>query len=282
MNSVYSFVESERINSRFRIGTVTPVRMEVLHAKDVRLIASGREYIHSVFHLQDLSATIVVRSTIDEESLPQFVYRGGAVGVVPIIKNPYIEKCRALGMLFRHDREKFYEIACEVLMEASVEEKYVIYREFATELEAAPAHLLSAILGSIGPYLKTFRRANKREQVVRLGTRLRANWVDPDLRLLLACLISDFRPEDIVDCVEMETNKSFPTVVDNWVEKLVGSKNISECEILALKCMLNGLDTVKDRNIVGKCMDMADSALCRLFLAKYRAMDGAGEFSTTK
>jgi hypothetical protein len=47
---------------------------ELLNVGDVQEIQAGRQYIHSLFHLDQPSATIVIRTEKSPLYLPQFAY----------------------------------------------------------------------------------------------------------------------------------------------------------------------------------------------------------------
>jgi hypothetical protein len=74
INSEYKFRLRERINSRFLIGDVEFKSAELLTVGERRPIFPGNALIHSVFHLDRPSVTVVIRTNSDPEANPQYEY----------------------------------------------------------------------------------------------------------------------------------------------------------------------------------------------------------------
>lgn len=275
INSVYRFTEWERINSRFRIGTVIPVLLERLRVGDIRTINAGRSYIHSVFHIAEISGTVVVRSTLEEDALPQMVYRGGLFAVEPGLDGPYEEKIRAMAILLRYDRPEFYHALKELIGVASLEEKYVLHRHFASEWEEAPPAWREDARRNMGKYWGLFRQAARREGVIHAVTALRGRWVKLELRCLLVCLVSDFGRDAIVELMEKEWDRPFADVLDIWHSALVHDQGLADCEVSLIECMLGRPKALAGlANSVEACKHIIDSDIYRLFLLKQERLDG--------
>ena len=76
-SSIHSWYEFERdtaINEYTEIGTINLKVCELLNIGDVQEIRPGRQYIHSLFHLDQPSVTIVVRTDKCPQFQPQFSY----------------------------------------------------------------------------------------------------------------------------------------------------------------------------------------------------------------
>lgn len=70
----YRFEPTRRVNAHLAIGDLTLTDMRRLVPGDVCPIPSGPAFIHGLFHLEHPSATVVVRSNGDSESMPQLGY----------------------------------------------------------------------------------------------------------------------------------------------------------------------------------------------------------------
>lgn len=71
----YAFNERKRINSRLLFGDIEAKRMRSLRVGDTLPILSGRGgLIHSLFHLDEPSVTLVARTGEDPDSAPQYAY----------------------------------------------------------------------------------------------------------------------------------------------------------------------------------------------------------------
>ncbi len=74
LHSVYDFEEQMPVNAHMKIGRMRLRQSELLNEGMVQPIVAGREYIHSLFHLEYPSVTLIVRTTNSPLELPQFEY----------------------------------------------------------------------------------------------------------------------------------------------------------------------------------------------------------------
>ncbi len=74
IHSWYEFERSESLNVFTEIGNMNLKLCELLSVGDVQTIQPGKQYIHGLFHLEQPSATIVVRTHRSPLHMPQFSY----------------------------------------------------------------------------------------------------------------------------------------------------------------------------------------------------------------
>src|SRR5688572_18357383 len=74
IHSEYEWVPRRRVNAHLHFGDIERTKLELLAAGDVRPIASGRRLIHSLFHLDRPSISVVVRTAQDADTGPQYTY----------------------------------------------------------------------------------------------------------------------------------------------------------------------------------------------------------------
>lgn len=102
IHSWYEFERHESINTFTEIGTMNLKICEILNVGDVQKIWAGKQYIHALFHLEQPSATIVVRTHKSPLFLPQFSYHKPFLAVDPFFEEPNtIKKMQALNALIR-------------------------------------------------------------------------------------------------------------------------------------------------------------------------------------
>lgn len=102
IHSWYEFERQESINTFTEIGTMNLKICEILNVGDVQKIWAGKQYIHALFHLEQPSATIVVRTHKSPLFLPQFSYHKPFLAVDPFFEEPNtIKKMQALNALIR-------------------------------------------------------------------------------------------------------------------------------------------------------------------------------------
>ncbi|HZE63382.1 MAG TPA: hypothetical protein VE056_05850, partial [Pyrinomonadaceae bacterium] len=100
IHSRYSFNEKQIINEHFSIGELQLEEVQLLQKNDVRLIKPGRNFIHSLFHLDRPSATITVRTEHTPSSALQWDYRKPYFATDPFFRNQVMaKKLQTIGLL---------------------------------------------------------------------------------------------------------------------------------------------------------------------------------------
>ncbi len=102
IHSWYEFDRKERVNSFTQIGDINLKLCEILKVGDVQEIWPGNQYIHSLFHLDQPSVTIVVRTHRSPLFLPQFDYRKPYLAMDPFFEDPdMVKKMQCITALIR-------------------------------------------------------------------------------------------------------------------------------------------------------------------------------------
>jgi hypothetical protein len=100
IHSRYSFREDKVINEHFSVGQLALEEVQLLRLKDVRPIRPGRNFIHSLFHLDRPSATITIRTEHTPSAALQYDYRKPHFALNPFFANPtMIKKLQTIGLL---------------------------------------------------------------------------------------------------------------------------------------------------------------------------------------
>ena len=107
-SSIHSWYEYERdevINTFAETGKMSLKVCELLEVGDTQEIWGGRQYIHSLFHLDQPSATIVVRTSGSPLDLPQFSYHKPGLAADPFFERDDItKKVQTIAALIRVNR----------------------------------------------------------------------------------------------------------------------------------------------------------------------------------
>jgi hypothetical protein len=74
IHSRYSFKEARLINQHITAGQLTLKDIQLLEKGEIRKIFPGRQFIHSLFHLDRPSVTLTIRTNGDLSALPQYDY----------------------------------------------------------------------------------------------------------------------------------------------------------------------------------------------------------------
>ena len=116
LHSWYEFERMESINAFTEIGEMQLKVCELLNVGDVKEILAGRQYIHSLFHLDQPSATIVVRTDKIPLHLPQFSYSKPSLAIDPFFENETLtKKLQGIGMLFQIHHPETDRLVSELL-----------------------------------------------------------------------------------------------------------------------------------------------------------------------
>ena len=83
IHSRFEFDDAQSISAHLRLGNLRRTSIELLETGRTAPIISGRGYIHSLFHLETPSLTVVVRTHTDPGSGPQFTYLPPHLAVDP-------------------------------------------------------------------------------------------------------------------------------------------------------------------------------------------------------
>jgi hypothetical protein len=133
IHSHYSFREDRILSEHFSVGELKLKEVQLLKRSDIKRIKPGREYIHSLFHLDRPSATITVRTENTPSAVPQYEYRKPYFAINPFFSNPLMTKkvqtvALLLGMKHKDADEMITDLICSsdfhtaysVLMQAAV------------------------------------------------------------------------------------------------------------------------------------------------------------------
>jgi hypothetical protein len=100
IHSRYSFAEKQLINENFCAGEIKLEEVQLLQLNDVRLIRPGRNFIHSLFHLERPSATITIRTEHTPSAALQWDYRKPHFATNPFFRNQVMaKKLQTIGLL---------------------------------------------------------------------------------------------------------------------------------------------------------------------------------------
>jgi len=92
LHSHYEFAPTHSVNFFTEVGVMSLKTVECLEVGKIRKIAAGRQYIHGLFHLDQPSATIVVRTHKSPLALPQYNYYKPSLAIDPFFEEPNTTK----------------------------------------------------------------------------------------------------------------------------------------------------------------------------------------------
>ena len=92
IHSRYSFREDRILNEHFSVGELSLEEVQLLSVNDIRTIRPGRNFIHSLFHLDRPSATITIRTSHTPSAAVQYDYQKPHFAVNSFFRNAVLTK----------------------------------------------------------------------------------------------------------------------------------------------------------------------------------------------
>ena len=129
-SSIHSWYEFERrvaVNLFCEIGDISLKVCEILERGDVQEIQSGRRYIHSLFHLDQPSATIVVRTDRSPLDLPQFSYHKPSLAIDPFFElDETTKKIQAMSAIVHMNPDNADDLIADYMKTSDLQTTFMI------------------------------------------------------------------------------------------------------------------------------------------------------------
>ncbi len=266
--SQYSFEEKRRINPHFLFGAMTLNKVELLEEGDIRRILPGKQYIHSLFHLDRPSVSVIIRTRQSPSGLPQYNYFKPYFAVDPFFREAtMIKRVQSASLLLNMRHPEADAFIAETLSVSDFQTAFSILdlafntlnydrlersfglstgkERFETFLEIARrrhGELVDLIL-------PVFEEAHRQQNLVLRRGQITSN----EHRFFLALLLNVPDREKVIDLVKRRFHEANPvdTIIE-WVEELANTKvsgssepnvlgiDIDDYYLFVLQCLLEG------------------------------------------
>jgi hypothetical protein len=270
IHSRYSFREDKIINEHFSIGELTLEEVQLLKLNDVRTIRAGRNFIHSLFHLDRPSATITIRTENTPSAALQYDYRKPYFALNPFFKNPVmIKKMQTVGLLLGMKHKDADAMIGDLVCSSDFHTAYFVLAQTFYQLQSNEMDALfglstgkdrfKAILnrgksvhGELADLVLPVLEEEERQTSI---VQRRGTITQDTHRFFLALLLNVSSREKILELVKQRYPNQDPveTILD-WVEELgrtrvLGSKETNalgmaefdDSYVFVLECLLQGL-----------------------------------------
>jgi hypothetical protein len=231
VHSHWRFSPERTINSRMICGRLERISTEILRSGDMRPIFSGDRLIHQLFHLDQPSVTLVIRTYIDRNSLPQYNYLPPGLAVDPEDDRDSLRKRRLLLLngMARGYIGGLTKYAGQLIEDGDLETIfYMFYTLKDRKLDREIVEkLFDVALQRHGAVVSLFRQVCEEEQRVNKILALRAKILHPEARFLLALLILMPDREAILEAIRHQFPDSDPVErIEAWLETMSGKETI--------------------------------------------------------
>src|SRR5467141_638931 len=117
LQSLWQFEPEEQLSLRLALGSVSLKKAELLRKGDSRPIIAGKQLIHSTFHLDRPSLTVVVRTIGEANQQPQYSYLPPTIAYDPFNIVPSVQRRTQLlrMLLISGKRAEYVEIMRHIL-----------------------------------------------------------------------------------------------------------------------------------------------------------------------
>ena len=253
IHSSYTFREDHVINEHFSVGELALNNVQLLKKQDVRTIKPGRQFIHSLFHLDRPSATITIRTAATPSAAVQYEYRKPYFALNPFFRNASLaKKQQTVGLLLGMKHKDADAMISDLVCAADFHTAYFVLSETFHHLKSNQMEALfglsigqdrfNAILercrsvhGEITERILPVLEEQERQQAI---IRRRATITGDEHRFFLALLLNVPSREKILQLVKQRLPEQDPveTILD-WVDELsrireLGSK---EANVLGIE-----------------------------------------------
>jgi hypothetical protein len=248
MHVRYSFDETDRVNSRMVFGSIKYLGAEVLSLGDVRKIERGNSFIHSAFHLERPSITLVVRTPGDATTGPQYNYLRPWLAIDSFYESPRLQRnLQILTAIKDVDRARYVDTLASLIEKADV---YTTYRYVRHCYESAPA---AADRARITTLVRTIHGERGEKLVVCLDEVARDGFLidkrkilrDPDHRFFVALLLNVPSRAGILELIQRRYPGDPIDHVARWIDELSNGDDallspLDESTRYVLKSMVRG------------------------------------------
>lgn len=163
LHSWYDFECRAKVNIFTEIGDMKLKACRLLGVGDVQEIRAGRKYIHGLFHLDQPSATIVVRTHRSPLAMPQYNYEKPHLAIDPFFEEPAtIKKLQALTALIRSNHPDTDARIVEWLETADFQTSFAILSKVKAYLGAGGIEQIFNLSGAQGRFEKFLEATAKR------------------------------------------------------------------------------------------------------------------------
>jgi hypothetical protein len=216
IHSTYSFEQQLELDDGLRFGTLTRHRVEVLERGSSRAIEPGSGLIHSLFHLDHPSVSLVVRTHGEAAFRPQWDYHPPGIALDPTI--PLSRRFDALIAVLRMNRDGFEEAAVGFLGAAPPTIAFRLLQRAA--MAGVSRERLRALMASV-PQLVGEKSERLAMTEAALDARVHQHNIvarreaitNPDQRFLLAALLLLEGRQQILDAVARRSGDGDPVAI---------------------------------------------------------------------
>lgn len=254
IHTLFNFKEELKCYDHFRLGNLSIDKVELLKKGDVREIIPGEAMIHSTFHIDMPTVTVVIRTHCDNQIKTELEYRPPGVAINTCHIEPLlVKKVQALEFLQRIHSNKLEQILKKALENVDIFGSYLLLRQFYCNRNVGGddfcIHFLKEKYGNSATVsiLKSIEEEKRRITIYKL----RASVIDSGQRFFLALLINLPNLSLILQSIKLKYHEHEPfSLIYKWSEDII-NQNTTEMgmDVKLFICILKSLIDRKSYNL---------------------------------
>jgi len=225
VHSEFDFVGARSVTPHLRLGDLRMKHIELLETGRTVPITSGRECIHSLFHLDTPSVTVVVRTHHDPGTGPQYNYLPPHIAIDPIHADALtMRRKQLLDVLETLNHPSYVTLVGEMVESLDFERGFSILNHAMARLQDLDEWepVLAMFQKRHGELAKgvpaTLAECLRRETI----SQMRYHIDNPDHRFFLALLMNVQNRKDIYALItERFPDQSPIATILGWAEELI-------------------------------------------------------------
>ncbi|NOT63787.1 MAG: hypothetical protein HOP19_26530, partial [Acidobacteria bacterium] len=270
IHSHYRFHPRQTLNQHFMVGEFELASVELLERGQVREILPGKEYIHSLFHLDRPSATICVRTYHTASGSPQYNFLKPHFATDPFFKEALsIKQLQSAALLLKMEHPDTLAMLDELLSHADFQTAFSLIDLAKSHLsgkalenvfglttgEEQYQHLLATARRRHGALVDlipdVFEEARRQNNL----THRRGQITGAEHRFFLALLLNVPNRQRVLEMIAQRFPQTDPLdQIAEWVESLahtkvwgssepnvLGIENYDDDYALVLRCLFQGM-----------------------------------------
>lgn len=221
----YEFEKARPVTPYIRVGNLRMKKMEILESGRTVPIVSGQQDIHSLFHLDSPSVTVVVRTQHDPGTGPQLNYLPPHIAFDPHFSDTLMmRRKQLLDVLEQSDGDAYVELVIEMIADLDFERGFSLLHHCIESLRNLEQwepvlHVFEKKHGALAAGVAATLEEDARRSVIK---GLRSTIIEPEHRFFLALLMNAPTREDLFSLVKQRFPKDAPAAsVARWAEELM-------------------------------------------------------------
>ena len=229
IHTEFEFKNAHPVTARFRTGDLCLKSTRLLETGSTVPIHSGSGCIHSLFHLETPSVTVVIRTHSDPGTDPQFTYLPPHIAVDPAHQDSLtMRRKQLLDVLEGTEHPAYAKLVRQMIVELDFERGFFILQNCVRHLQS-----LGAWENTWSAYVKKHGRMALRvkptlEEIIRRDgmVAMRATIEDVEHRFFLALLLNVTQRRDLFAMVAKRYPGDARKTILRWMEELLVSDGI--------------------------------------------------------